>query len=82
LSCARSSSLLAIPPEVDPDDELATSSGISFHQLRRLGTPAAVEDELLLEEEEERSTAVTRFFHPAHYDSLVAIDTKTHRQGD
>jgi F-box interacting protein len=75
LSHAKPPSVLAIPREVDPNDELATCGEISFHRLQ----PTRSTEAELLHQEEEGAAVVTRFIRPAHCDGLVAIATKTNR---
>ncbi|CAN6343490.1 unnamed protein product [Urochloa humidicola] len=79
LSRSRPPSLLAIPCEIDPGDDYATSADISFHRLVLPPQPgaAAVEAELFLQKA--WPDGITRHIVPTPCDGLVAITTATDR---
>ncbi|TVU49496.1 hypothetical protein EJB05_00809, partial [Eragrostis curvula] len=69
-------SVLAIPREVDPDDEQATSGDISFHRLLPGGGGNATKaGEMIFEKA--WPGGITRLIFPAHCDGLVAVATTT-----
>ncbi|CAN6227891.1 unnamed protein product [Urochloa humidicola] len=82
LSRARPpSSVLAVPREIDPDDDHATSTEISFHRLPLLPPPQGsnniTDAELIWEKA--WPEGITRWLSPTHCDGLVAIATATDR---
>ncbi|CAN6328634.1 unnamed protein product [Urochloa humidicola] len=81
LSRARPlSSVLAVPREIDPDDDHATSTEISFHRLPLLPPPQGsniTDAELIWEKA--WPEGITRWLSATHCDGLVAIATATDR---
>ncbi|CAL4905606.1 unnamed protein product [Urochloa decumbens] len=85
LSRARPpSSVLAVPREIDPDDDHATSTEISFHRLPLLpppppqaGSNTTTDAELVWEKA--WPEGITRWLSATHCDGLVAIATATDR---
>nr|TKW29228.1 hypothetical protein SEVIR_3G382200v2 [Setaria viridis] len=79
LSRTRPPSVLAVPREVDPLDDYATSTEISFHRLMLPPAPAPGTTETELIFEKAWPEGITRRIAPTHCDGLVAIATATDR---
>ncbi|CAN6348193.1 unnamed protein product [Urochloa humidicola] len=80
LSRARPPSLLAVPREIDPSDDYATSTTISLHRLPPLPPPppgTIIDTELIFEKA--WTDGITRLISLTHCHGLVAIATATDR---